>query len=184
VIPTWRGTVACLASGPSLTLEDCDRVRHLTTIVTNTTFRLAPWADALYAYDKDWWRRYYVEVSEVFKGRLYGQRPFRGVQCVADDIGFRPFGNSGAGAVSLAIRAGADTVVMLGYDCSLKNGSHHHGDHPEGLRNCDTASRWPNQFKRLAEYARRMQVTVLNASRETILDCFPRVTLDEALHGA
>ncbi len=53
-LPDWRGrTVACFASGPSLTIEDCVSARDAgcPTIVSNTTYRLTPWADALYAHD-------------------------------------------------------------------------------------------------------------------------------------
>src|SRR3546814_7286157 len=62
----WDGmTVACIASGPSLTAEDCESIRTagLPAIVTNNTWQLAPWADVLYAGDYQWWKRYGEECT-------------------------------------------------------------------------------------------------------------------------
>jgi hypothetical protein len=186
-LPRWTGTVVCIASGPSLTAEDCELVRASghTTIVTNTTFRLCPWADALYGFDPLWWRVYIAEVRQTFRGRLFCQSFHRirhDIECARMYPAFRSFGNSGANAGALAMAAGARRVVLLGYDCALTGGrSHHHGDHPPGLRNCDTLPKWPGQFERLARWAEARGVSVLNASRESALTCFERVALEIAL---
>ena len=176
----WRGlTVACIASGPSLTKEDCEAVRHMKCIVTNTTFRLAPWADALFAMDLKWWVEYHKEVAADFKGGIYSWSK------VAARYGPEPmdgkmagFGNSGANAVSLAIHAGASKVILLGYDCQRTNGqSHWHGDHPKTLSNARSIAIWPEKFKRLADYAKKQGVQVVNCSRVTALTCFQRESL-------
>lgn len=188
MLPNWSGrTVVCIASGPSLTPEDCALVRESScpTIVTNTTFRACPWADALFAYDQSWWKTYIREVQEVFAGGLYSNsvsvRHF-GVEWMHQHAAYRSFGNSGACAVSLAIYLGARDIVMLGYDCALTGGpSHHHGDHPPQLKNCHSVGRWPRHFAGLAKHATFMGANVVNASRETALTCFPRVSLSEAL---
>lgn len=78
----WDGaSVAILASGESLSVEQCDAVQEWRhgfvhgkdygangapgmrgddynhrVIVINTTFRRAPWADVLYACDGEWWK--------------------------------------------------------------------------------------------------------------------------------
>ena len=39
-------------------------------VVTNTTFRAAPWADVLYAMDRVWWRQYLEEARQSFTGQL------------------------------------------------------------------------------------------------------------------
>ena len=174
-----------IASGPSLTPEDCELVRQsgLPTVVTNTTFRLCAWAQALYAMDLKWWMTYHQEVARDFGGvRLgwnvvvskFGATPMQGKMC--------GFGNSGADAVSYAISQGAKEVLMLGYDCRQQGGRMHwHGDHPKNLSNASTIGRWPERFKQLAAHAKRSDVRVLNVSRETLLRCFERGTLEEAL---
>jgi hypothetical protein len=187
-LPNWRGRkVACLASGPSLTPEDCEAARSSgrAVIVTNSTFRLASWADALYGFDSQWWRVNLADVRRDFAGRLFtqGLSPPKGVTCCRLDPKFRSFGNAGANAVSLAIAMGAVNIVMLGYDCARgTNGeAHHFGDHPAPLRNCDTMPRWPAQFARLAVYAERRGANVWNASRATALQAFPRIALEDVL---
>lgn len=188
----WRGfTVACLASGPSLTQEDVERVKAWrqaeegrAVIAVNTTFKVAPWADALYAMDQKWWLTYLPETVH-FEGVRYTNASLRhrapGVHKVP-----RPFehhGNSGAGAISLAHKGGASRIILLGYDCQRgPNGeAHHHGDHPKGLGNAGSIDKWPGQF---AAVARRLAgVEIINCSRRTALTCFPRADLEEVLRS-
>lgn len=185
--PQWKGrTVFCLGSGPSLTAEDVATVRAACApvIVTNTTFRMAPWADALMGFDFSWWRYHVAEVRETFAGRLFCQSSrgggLRGLEWPGIFPGYRSFGNSGACAVALAIAAGAAHVVLLGYDAqrAADGAGHHHAPHPSPLRDCDTLPKWPAQFERLARWAR---VPITNASRETALECFPRAPLESVL---
>ena len=62
------GTAVCLASGPSLTVEDVEYVRGKATVIAiNDTVRLAPWADVLYSSDKHWWLRHY-KAMRAFPG--------------------------------------------------------------------------------------------------------------------
>jgi hypothetical protein len=187
-VDRWKArTVVCIASGPSLTEADCETVRAaaLPTIVTNTTFRMCPWADVLMAYDAKWWRMYRDEVAKTFRGERIayapGARSF-GVPALHGEAWFRGAHNSGASAITLAIAAGAARVVMLGYDCQKTGGRvHWHGDHPAGLGNAMSMRNWPTQFKNVARYAAANGVPVVNASRVTALTCFPRADLVEAL---
>jgi len=187
----WLGrTVVCIASGPSLTEEDAATVRAAghPTIVTNTTFRLCPWADALVAFDCRWWQVHSREVRETFAGRTLtfcpkGAATRWGVETALHrEDWIQSFGNSGTAAVSLAVVTGASKVVMLGFDCQKTGGrTHWHGDHPRSLGNAVSMPSWPKLFGKLAAWAEARRVPVVNASRETALTCFPRVTLEDAL---
>lgn len=186
-LPDWRGLdVVCIGSGPSLTAEDCDTVRvaHRPTIVTNSTFRLCPWANVLFGFDVAWWRLHIDEVRRVFRGRMFCQAsrwPMRGVEWPGCNRRYRSFGNSGACAVALAIACRARCVILLGFDGQLTGGqTHHHGDHPAPLRNCDTLPAWQRQFSRLAKWAESYGVPIVNATRETALEQFPRLSLAES----
>lgn len=187
--PDWAGrTCVAIASGPSLTAEDCELVRAAghPVIVTNTTFRLCPWADAMFAFDTKWWKAYGEELAEVFAGRKFGGTQISanyGAESMWGVDWFRGYRNSGCCAISLAIGAGASRIIMLGYDAkrSRKGKSHWHGDHPAGLENVGTVADWPRLFGVLAKHARRAEVEVLNASRETALTCFRRAELEIAL---
>lgn len=195
--PQWRGrTVFCLASGPSLTAADVELVR-LTghpTVVTNTTFRLAPWADALFAFDAKWWATkdprtgltHAQETARDFAGRRFCRSALGvnyGVESLHVSSWFRGSGNSGTCAVALALAAGAARIVLLGYDCSFApDGRRHwHGDHPPGLGNCLSIARWPLQFRRVARDAKAASVRVTNASRHTALEQFERIPLEQVL---
>lgn len=187
--PDWGGrTVCCIASGPSLTVEDCDAVRAagLPTIVTNTSFRIAPWADLLFGFDLKWWREHMAEVDRVFKGRRLTMSKlgvkFEVETCYAQGW-FRGFGNSGACSISIAVAAGATRILLLGYDCGFApdGRKHWHGDHPKGMSNCASLQNWPKQFAMVADHARKHRAQVINCSRSTALTCFERQPLEQAL---
>lgn len=178
--PEWDGrTVVCIASGPSLTQADCETVRAAghPVIVTNTTFKMCPWADVLYAYDTKWWTQYHEEVKG-FKGRLItsSQVAVRyGVETTFGAPWFRCFPNSGASAISLALAGGASKVVLLAFDAGTGPGGerHWHADHPGALSNAASIAKWPQQFEMVAKEAQKRSVPVVNASRRTLLKCFP-----------
>lgn len=188
-VDRWKGrTVVCIASGPSLTPEDCALVRAsaLPAIVTNTTFRLCPWAAVLLAFDCKWWREYRREVEKTFDGERIACSPGAlsfGVPVISRrDTWFQAFGNSGTAAISLAAVGGASRIVLLGYDCQKTGGrTHWHGDHPPMLGNARSIRNWPTQFKNVARYASGKGARVINCTRQTALACFDRGALEEAL---
>src|SRR5580765_1895454 len=70
VEPVWAGEpCAILASGPSMSQQVADAVRRLRTVVVNNTFRLAPWADILYAADSRWWHAAVNKDLVTFQGK-------------------------------------------------------------------------------------------------------------------
>lgn len=185
--PDWSGkTVVCIASGPSLTPSDCEKVRASghPVIVTNTTYRLCPWADALFGFDSKWWKVHHEEVK-AFEGRKFTASPLA-VKYGAEMIGgmpwFSTYRNSGACAVSLAMGGRSKRIVLLGFDASFDKGkTHWHGDHPKGLENAGTIATWGWLFGILATRATAAGVDVVNASRRTALTCFRRADLEDVL---
>ena len=155
--------------------------------MANTSFRLALWADTLFAMDEAWWKTHIAEVRRDFAGECigfgtdavkHGVRPMRRVR--GD---WSPCGNSGAGAIAVAALSGAARVLMLGYDCQHTDGKRHwHGDHPPGTAGNaapHTVAKWPAHFRKLkASYP---GVQIINCSRQTALDVFPRANLEDVL---
>lgn len=186
-INRWKGqTVICIASGPSLTQDDCTTALESghPAIVTNTTFRLCPWADVLFGFDSAWWREYRAEVDATFKGaKLTLSSGNIGIESLyREGWFFRGCGNSGGAAISLAVAGGAKRVVLLGYDCQKTGGKvHWHGDHPKKMSNAKSIAKWPEQFAAVAKLAKKAGTEVVNCSRETALTCFERMELSEAL---
>lgn len=172
------GAWICIGSGPSLTQEDCERVREsgLPTIVVNTTYQLCPWAHILYAMDAHWWREYLDDVRQVFQGRLVST--FKNDKGI-DRLHFQYGRNSGFGAINLAKKLGAKTVILLGYDCDRgPNGeTHHHGDHPPHLRNAHRVNQWLGDFRSIQS----QRIRVINCSRHTRIPYFNRMSLEDAL---
>lgn len=177
-------TAACIASGPSLTREDCDQVRAagIPTIVTNCTWQMCPWANVLYGMDRAFWVQYGDRAAAEFPGRkISAQRSAPH----AEHVAFRHGRNSGAGAIALAAKWGARRIILLGYDCQRTGGRRHwHGDHPAGLGNTKKLPSWPAEFKLLSIRMAKEGREIINCTRETALDCFPRMGLEMALRRA
>ena len=151
-------------------------------MVTNTTFQLCLWADAVYAMDLKWWTHYHEEVDRDFKGKKLGWPIVVSKYGVTVMQGkMTGFGNSGTDAICYAMSQGAKEVLMLGYDCRVTSKSHWHGDHPKSLSNARSVGQWPEKFKQLAKHAERKGVRVVNVSRQTALRCFERAELENVL---
>src|SRR3990167_1952589 len=76
VVPhLWPGsTIVGMGGGPSLTPEDVDAVRDRAHVIAvNDAYRLAPWADVLYAADAKWWR--WHQGVPTFPGLKYTVQP-------------------------------------------------------------------------------------------------------------
>lgn len=145
-------------------------------VAVNTSFRIAPFADYVFAMDLKWWERYRDEVpaeKRISSGKIPNVRK---VPCMNP-------GNSGAGAIGLAHFWGAKRIILLGYDCKKIDGMvHHHGDHPKGLGNAGSMPLWPTQFAQLANRMKRCKIDIINCSPDSALNFWPRMSLEEALN--
>lgn len=151
--------------------------------MANTSFRVALWADALFAMDEKWWQEYRKEVEASFQGlRLSicsNSRSLGVTQVMQKKQAMTTYGNSGAGAIALAFLWGASKVIMLGYDCQRTGGkTHWHGDHPKTLGNAKSMPRWGEQFKTLR---RELKGEIVNCTRQTSLTMFQRKALEDVL---
>lgn len=196
----WPGsTVVCLGTGPSLTQADVDVCRGRARVIAiKDAVTLAPWADVLYSADERWWAA--VGPSLTYAGPRFGVCDLQDKHIATLEragvhrllIGGVPglhakptsvcTGNhSGFSAINLAVHLGARTIVLLGYD--MKAGE-------DGRRNvCESGLydrkkppyQWLDVYQSIVDPLTALGVRVLNASRETALTVFPRVTLEEAL---
>lgn len=190
VVPKlWPGsTVVCLGTGPSLTADDVNAVKGKAKVIAiNNAHTLAPWAEVLYACDNKWWN-WHKGVPE-FTGLKFSMderaRGVPGVQILrnsgADGLELEPSGlktgsNSGYQAIGLAVHFGAQRVLLLGYDME---GRHFFGEHPD--KSVPPFQICLEKFKTLVEPLRKLGVDVINCSRATKLDCFPKMAIEDAL---
>jgi hypothetical protein len=153
---------------------------------------MTPWARHLYACDGAWWRVHLDAVLATFTGKLWTQdkgyqedarfnyvesRPGSGL---AEDALIQG-DNSGYQAINLAkIRMNADIVLLLGYDMQGR-GTHWFGRH-DGSKGLSTSTNYGDlcgHFNKM--HPERYGLQVLNMTRTTALECFPRITLEEAV---
>jgi len=188
----WSGqTVVCIGGGPSLTPEDVLRVYGHRVIAINDAYRLAPWADVLYAADKKWidWHdgvptfmgpKYSIESKDTTTRpdwRVLRNTGPLGLE--REPTGLRAGFNSGFQAINLSVHLGASRIVLLGYDMAPNpdGPSHWFGEHPD-----KRPSPYPEMreaFDSLVEPLAALGIEVVNCSRRTALRAFPMRTLDE-----
>jgi hypothetical protein len=124
--------------------------------------------------DRVWWNHYGKEALANFGGARYSPLVNIAGARRIHSLGSQ---NSGAGAIVLAVSFGAKRVILLGYDCQHTGGkAHWHSDHPKGLGNAGSVSKWPKQFADIAN--RFSKIDIVNCTRQTALQCFKRSELE------
>jgi hypothetical protein len=184
------GTVVCLAPGQSLSRDDVEYVREKAVVIAiNDAVDLAPWAPVAYSSDSGWWIRrrglpdfagLRVGVGSTPQGRPGERDAYERIQVLRlrqiDGVCFEPDGlattiNSGGAAINVAVHLGATRVLLLGYDMGPpKNGSNYVA--------------FAAHIATMVTPLKEAGIAVLNCSRRTRLECFPRAELREALQGA
>lgn len=186
----WQGdTVLCIASGPSLDTDDIEYARGKCRVIAiNNNYELAPWADILYACDLYWWDTY---KATDFQGIKYTQdkaaaqkynlnyiksETGHGLSSAADKI--HTGSNSGAQAINLAYLLGAKRILLTGYDMKIaKSGATHwFGSHPN-----NTVSPYAKFIQSFEQIAKQNLVEIINCTRDTALNCFPKMKIQEAI---
>jgi hypothetical protein len=181
------------ASGPSM--KPLDPVPGWSCMVVNNTWKLAPWADVLYAGDPNWWEAYGHEVkhwrgvkytrhlrSAARYGCEYVRRIRKGEGLCTQPMVIHSGGNSGYQAVNLAYHLGARRIILLGFDMHRRNGGHWFGEHQNMLSApINHIKEWVRLFRPLARDLANMGVEVINATPGSDLDCFPKMSLAQAL---
>lgn len=194
VVPRlWPGsTVVCMGTGPSLCQADVDAVRgRARVIAVNDAYHNRAtsclWADVLYACDARWWK--WHDGAPAFKGLKYALDPkaaaWPDVQVLRnlgikglslDPSGLKTGHNSGYQAINLAVLLGASRIILLGYDMQ---GDHCFGSHPSKAG--PNLALFRLMFPELVKPLKAAGVEIVNCTRKTALECFPRATLADTL---
>lgn len=199
-------TIVCCGTGPSLTHERVAvaRGRGWPIYVCNDAFRLAPDAALLHACNYGWWAARWREVAslpaEKWTTNAQAASEF-GLNWIAEanrpglstDPALLHHGHSsGYQLVGMAHRAGAERIVLLGYDLKFapdydgkvrRPGSgprHFFGEYEPALQH------WPSVMVRdgvhielldlYRSIARQGLVEIIDCSMGA-LDCFPRMEI-------
>ena len=190
-------TVVIVASGPSLTAEQCGFITaqrdsgRCRIIAINSSWRAVPSRDVLYACDRNWWKRYHEEApgqaegwtADPWSAGEYGLNliKLRGGEGICAVPGMVHGGkNSGYQAIGLAYHFGARRIILVGYDMQHTGGKRHwHDDHPKGMGNCEGIKGWVKQFDSLPGFAKPLGIELFNATIETAITGIERKTLWE-----
>lgn len=161
-------------------------------MVINRAFELAPWADALYAADGQFWQHY--PAAREFSGlkitadrntalqwklrliRVEGSHQFKMTPLGTVAHG----GNSAHQGINLEFQFGARRLLLIGFDLC---GEHFHEAHKPPLRNPrpQTLEKWRKRLDAQAPTLAALGVTVINCSMRSALTAFPKMPVAEAL---
>lgn len=191
-------TVVIIASGPSLLETDVELCRgKMRCIAVNDNWRLAPWADVLYACDVRWWV-HHKGVPE-FTGEKWTCDPraraqFKELNCVPGKflpgLSFNPAmihtgRNSGYQAINLAVLFGAKRILLLGFDMQKTGGkAHWFGPHDSALVATSGYDGFIQCFRTIPPLIKGRGIEIINCTRETALSMFPRMAIEEVFATA
>ncbi len=193
----WKNrTVYILGGGPSLTNFDFERLRGERVIAINNAYMegRAPWAPVLYFMDWGWygihrnklakWSGLKVTVCDKCKAepgiKVLKWRHRLGMD---DDPRFLTRGTSaGFGAISLAVKLGANRIILFAYDMRTVDGKHnYHEEHKRNVHRDIYVNNFIRPFESLIKPAADRGIEILNATPDSALKTFPIVTPEEVL---
>lgn len=191
-------TIVLIAGGASLTRPQVESARQawinhqVRVIGCNNAYQIAPWVDALYAADREWWELHIEAVRDVHLALLYSQDekvcdmyglwyvPGRDEDGISTDSGCihrgTPGAHSGFQALNLAVHLGAKRILLLGFDCHTRSPARKHwfGNHPGMMDKAPQYDEWVDAYRRAAPQLEQLGVRVINCTPDSAIDCFPR----------
>lgn len=199
-LPDWSGET-CLVVGSGESANACTVAKfrgRCRVLVINTSYQLAPWADALYACDMRWWREYHKEVADfaglkitqdkdaaanfkLHKVDLVDLHDPRADTILTDKRG--TVGRGGFGgfqAINILVQVGVKRIPIIGFDFI---GGHWHGPHPAGLVNTreQTLENWRKTFDGQAPRFAQLGVEIVNLSPISTARNYPKMTAEQVL---
>lgn len=210
--PDWTGeTCVIVAGGPSASTVDLSLARgKCRVIVINASWRLAPWADVLYACDDSFWRTYdgvpefkglkvtqdSLAIARFCNRSFNGEPPGTGIKQITTErrndhlVLDRPGivgwgGNSGFHALNLAAQFGAKRILLVGYDMRLDRGMHWFGVYPKSMNNPieRNVERWRRVVDAAAPVLRSKGISVINCSAVSKLQSYIKRDFAAAVSG-
>ena len=202
----WAGEIAvCIGGGPSLSHSQVAMAVDAGTriIAVNDGYRICPSADVCYFADSKWWG--WHKDKPDFKSFAGQKCSIKGAGAsITDesvhmlrnmhhphnryglslDPGMLATGwNSGYQALNMAILAGANRIILLGFDAHVPEAgepTHWFGDHPK--REPDHAFRhYVRAFAAAAQQIRAAGVRVINCSPRSAIEVFERMPIETAV---
>lgn len=203
-------TAFVVAGGPSLKGFSFDRLRGRNTIAINRAHEFLDDARVLWWSDARYWRKaretlmahaapykatcqMQYDPADAVPAEVHVYQ-FSGLDGFDSRPGYLRHGNNGAyAALHLAAHLGARRIILLGVDMRHgRAGETHFHDGYEPMSKTMRETHEQNTltrlmlpyFRTLVKPLAELGIEVLNASPESRLDCWPRVSIDEGLSRA
>ena len=192
-----------MATGPSITQRQVDTARDkgFTLFACNNGFQLAPDAELLYAVNYAWWAYYWADVATLpcekwttseSAAKAFGLNWIaeKNAPGLSEDPKIIHHGHgSGFSLVSMAHRAGADRIVLLGYDLKYApdyNGKvrdigstprHFFGEYPASMQH------WPSVQVKNGVHVELVELyrSVKEQGLVELVNCTPNSALEPVL---
>ncbi len=175
---------AILAPGPSMSQAVAERVRDYSLVIAVGNVgvdtlseegklfpAIAPWAHALVAQDRGWWRKY--PKAKEFSGRKFSTNKIDDVERIEPDVLVSPQSSSGCLSLIVAQRIfNATQIELHGFDM---HGTHYFGPHFGTLRGPSLTrfEEFQNQFAAIGQSFKKLGVRVVNKTPGSALRAFP-----------
>ena len=192
--PIFLGdTIYVVGGGPSLKDFNFELLRDKTVIAVNKAFTRVPFAQVLYWSDTRFYEWFSKEI-DAFTGIKVTCRPEpkrsdvinllntgkTGLETMS--YGLRDGGNSGYAAMNLAYHLGAKKIVLLGFDMQNTPKQTHWHDGYVSTADTSTMERLMlPSFDTIVEPLEKRKIKVYNASPDSKITCFPKISIEEAL---
>lgn len=186
--------VYIVAGGPSLGNFDWSLLADKEVIAVNRAFEVLPYAKFIYFSDLRFWNWHHQELllhsghmctgAKRVKHANVENFRFTGMRGLDVNYGgLRSGNNSGYAAINLAYHMGYKIIYLLGFDMKFMNGqSHwHNGYQARSLER--VFDKMIKCFDTLVEPLKEVGVEVYNANSESKLECFSKITIEDAFYG-
>ncbi len=194
-----RGTSSPSAYSPYMSTLHSKHV-----IGINVAYQLGDWVDMVFFGDGGFFLKYQAKLAEFpglkvscspktnnvnwVKFLLRDKKHPRGISPNPKMVSWN--GNSGAAAVSIAANAGARRIILLGFDMKVGEGDDQHWHNLYGRSAGKGTERRARKmpfhrhlkgFPAIAEDAKRRKIEILNASPDSAIECFRKVSVKDLL---
>jgi hypothetical protein len=183
-----------LGGGPSLKDVDLSLIKNEYIIGINEAFRLGTFINTWLFCDSSFYKNHREDIqkwpnsivscagaAKNNKKVEYYQRCKKHIICFEPGKLAFPNGmaNSGATAINLAIREGFNTIILLGFDMQFVNGkANYHDYYKKKNSRQDIYNRFMLHFEAIAKETDK---TIINATPNSALNCFPKIELEDLL---
>lgn len=202
----WQGETAVIAAtGPSLSESQVNAVRRARKYHAQTINLIAvndaglarraplsfPDADVLYAADWQWWNYYrpnFAGIKVSAKAPEHQVDDLIQVEVETSAGNALPStneklvsgGHSGYQALQIALNAGVNRVILLGFDCGAIGGKKTSIENrePEFVKGSPFAS-WVEHYNAIPGAYKGREI--LNASADSAITAFPKISIEEIL---